>query len=198
MVKTGNDNRANLFDANDVSKGYISDSSGSNIVEANSYCSNFIAVSANTKYYLHSGQDAGRWGAFYDSSKTFILGIRPDKYNTVFETPENAAYIRFTVDYNNNPNFARNVIFAKSTVALPFEPYTGGKPSPSPDYPQEIVSVGGNGSIDVGITGKNLLGLFDFHKCYVSETNKFVSNSSSVSYSCETKKTSRKNYFIWK
>ena len=184
---------ANLFDANDVSKGYVSDDSGNNIVSTNSYCSNFIAVSAKTKYYLHSSQDGGRWGSFYDSSKTFILGIGPDKYNTVFETPENAAYIRFTVDYNNNnPNFARNVIFAKSTVALPFEPYTGGKPSPSPEYPQEIVSVGGNGSIDVGITGKNLLGLFDFHKCYVSETNKFVSNSSSVSYSCETKKLPEK------
>lgn len=184
---------ANLFDANDVSQGFISDDTGNNMVETDSYCSNFIAVSAKTKYYLHSDQDAGRWGAFYDSSKTFILGIATDKYNTVFETPENAAYIRFTVDYNNNnPNFARNVIFAKSTVALPFEPYTGGKPSPSPEYPQEIASIGENGSIDVGIVGKNLLGLFDFHKCYVSETNKFVSNSSSVSYSCETKKLPEK------
>lgn len=144
---------ANLFDANDVSKGYISDDSGNNIVVTNSYCSNFITVSAKTKYYLYSGQDGGRWGAFYDSSKTFILGIGPDKYNTVFETPENAAYVRFTVNYNNNnPDFARNVIFAKSTVALPFEPYTGGKPSPSPDYPQEIVSVGQKLS-----TGKNLI-----------------------------------------
>jgi hypothetical protein len=184
---------ANLFDANDVSKGYVSDDSGSNIVEANSYCSNFIAVSAKTKYYLYSSQDRGKWGAFYDSSKTFILGIGSDKYNTVFETPENAAYVRFTVNYNNNnPDFARNVIFAKSTVALPFEPYTGGKPSPSPEYPQEIASIGEKGSIDIGITGKNLLGLFDFHKCYVSETNKFVSNSSSVSYSCETKKLPEK------
>lgn len=114
----------NLFDANDVSKGYVSDDSGSNIVVANSYCSNFIAVSAKTKYYLHSSQDRGKWGAFYDSSKTFISGISSDKYNTVFETPENAAYIRFTVDYNNNnPDFARNVIFAKSTIAVPFEPY---------------------------------------------------------------------------
>lgn len=184
---------ANLFDANDVSQGFISDDTGNNMVETDSYCSNFIAVSAKTKYYLHSDQDAGRWGAFYDSSKTFILGIATDKYNTVFETPENAAYIRFTVDYNNNnPNFARNVIFAKSTVALPFEPYTGGKPSPSPEYPQEIASIGENGSIDVGIVGKNLLGLFDFHKCYVSETNKFVPNSSSFSYSCETKKLPEK------
>ena len=184
---------ANLFDANDVSKGYVSDDSGSNIVVANSYCSNFITVSAKTKYYLYSGQDGGRWGAFYDSSKTFILGIGPDKYNSVFETPENAAYVRFTVNYNNNnPDFARNVIFAKSDVALPFELYTGGKPSPSPEYPQEMVSIGENGSIGVEITGKNLLGLFDFHKCYVSETNKFVSNSSSVSYSCETKKLPEK------
>lgn len=150
---------ANLFDANDVSKGYISDDTGSNIVVANSYCSNFIAVRAKTKYYLYSGQDGGRWGAFYDSSKTFISGISPDKYNTVFETPENAAYIRFTVDYNNNnPDFAKITLFAKSDVALPFEPYTGGKPSPSPDYPQEIVSVGEKGSIGVEIIGKNLFG----------------------------------------
>lgn len=154
---------ANLFDANDVSKGYVSDDSGSNIVVANSYCSNFITVSAKTKYYLYSGQDGGRWGAFYDSSKTFILGIEPDKYNTVFETPENAAYIRFTVDYhNNNPDFANNVIFAKSAVKLPFEPYTGGKPSPSPEYPQEIVSVGGNGSIEVNVRGKNLADIYGY------------------------------------
>lgn len=114
----------NLFDANDVSKGYISDDTGNNIVATNSYCSNFIDVSAKTKYYLHSSQDRGKWGAFYDSSKTFILGIGSDKYNSVFETPENAAYVRFTVNYNNNnPDFARNVIFAKSTIAVPFEPY---------------------------------------------------------------------------
>lgn len=116
--------RKNLFNANDVSEGVISDDNGNNMVATNSYCSNFIAVSAKTKYYLYSGQDGGRWGAFYDSSKTFILGIGPDKYNTVFETPENAAYVRFTVNYNNNnPDFARNVIFAKSTIAVPFEPY---------------------------------------------------------------------------
>lgn len=158
---------ANLFDANDVSKGYVSDDSGSNIVVTNSYCSNFITVSAKTKYYLYSGQDGGRWGAFYDSSKTFILGIGPDKYNSVFETPENAAYIRFTVEYNNNnPDFARNVIFAKSTVALPFEPYTGGKPSPSPEYPQEIVSAGENGSIGIEIARKNLLNEDKYYSAY--------------------------------
>ena len=33
-----------------------------------------------------------------------------------------------------------------------FEPYTGGKPSPSPDYPQEIVTAGSDGSIDITVS----------------------------------------------
>ena len=36
--------------------------------------------------------------------------------------------------------------------ALPWEPYTGGKPSPSPEYPQEIVSAGESGTINVSIS----------------------------------------------
>lgn len=40
----------------------------------------------------------------------------------------------------------------------PYEPYTGGKPSPSPEYPQEIVSAGEKGNIGVEIIGKNLFG----------------------------------------
>lgn len=88
-------------------------------------------------------------------------------------------------------SFIDNIIVS-GDKNVSYEPYTGGKPSPSPEYPQEIASIGENGSIGVEITGKNLLGLFDFHKCYVSETNKFVSNSSSVSYSCETKKLPEK------
>lgn len=49
----------------------------------------------------------------------------------------------------------------------PYEPYTGGKPSPSPEYPQEIVSAGEKGSIGVEITGKNL---FDLSKEYTRDT----------------------------
>lgn len=50
----------------------------------------------------------------------------------------------------------------KGTTATPYEPYTGGKPSPSPEYQQEIKSVGrlnegtGKYEVDVKITGKNL------------------------------------------
>lgn len=37
-----------------------------------------------------------------------------------------------------------------------YEPYTGGQPSPSPDYPQQIVSAGAGGEVEVTICGKNL------------------------------------------
>lgn len=38
-------------------------------------------------------------------------------------------------------NGTTNVMVNEGDIALPYEPYTGGKPSPSPDYPQEIKSV---------------------------------------------------------
>ena len=39
-------------------------------------------------------------------------------------------------------NETTNIMLNDGDIALPYEPYTGGKPSPSPDYPQEIVSAG--------------------------------------------------------
>lgn len=50
----------------------------------------------------------------------------------------------------------------ESTTVTPYEPYTGGKPSPSPEYPQEIKNVGKwneetqKYEIDVKVTGRNL------------------------------------------
>lgn len=50
-----------------------------------------------------------------------------------------------------------DLIVGIGSTALPFEPYTGGKPSPSPEYPQEIESAGRDGEIGVTVTGANLL-----------------------------------------
>lgn len=38
-----------------------------------------------------------------------------------------------------------------------YEMYTGGQPSPSPEYPQEIESVGQDGAINIEVLGKNLI-----------------------------------------
>lgn len=45
----------------------------------------------------------------------------------------------------------------QGSKALPWEPYTGGQPSPNPDYPQEIEITGKDGEIGVYVYGGNLL-----------------------------------------
>lgn len=55
----------------------------------------------------------------------------------------------------------------KGTTATPYEPYTGGKPSPSQEYPQEIKNSGKwnketqKYEVGVKITGKNLLNTYE-------------------------------------
>ena len=50
--------------------------------------------------------------------------------------------------YKSNPTVSgqdmvfTDIMLNAGSTALPYEPYTGGQPSPSPDYPQEIVSAG--------------------------------------------------------
>lgn len=61
-----------------------------------------------------------------------------------------------------------------------YEPYTGGKPSPSPSYPQEIKSVGDSGSVAVKVTGKNIL---DMKKSRESITNSGVTYARNADYS---------------
>jgi hypothetical protein len=48
------------------------------------------------------------------------------------------------------------------TSPLPWEPYTGGQPSPSPDYPQEIVSAGSDEKIGIEVRGKNLVDIYGY------------------------------------
>lgn len=48
------------------------------------------------------------------------------------------------------------VMLNSGDAALPWEPYTGGKPSPSPEYPQEIVNDGKDGNLNVMVRGKNV------------------------------------------
>jgi len=49
------------------------------------------------------------------------------------------------------------MISKKQPTASNYEPYTGGAPSPSPSYPQEIESAGQSGEIGVDVYGGNLI-----------------------------------------
>ena len=106
------------------------------------------------------------------------VGIKPDgsdktwlshgtaaisKYKTL--TPEDG---NIYLGVNNNLERVKSmiqntggIIINEGSAAKPYEPYTGGKPSPSPEYPQEIKNSGKwneekqKYEVDVKVTGKN-------------------------------------------
>ena len=83
--------------------------------------------------------------------------------------------------YNNPDSEVENVIseiqVENGTEATDYEPYTGGQPSPSPDYPQEIVSAGSDGKIGVEVRGKNLFELTDIRDNEYLKIEKIENNT---------------------
>ena len=74
--------------------------------------------------------------------------------------PSGGVSVRFSFSKNNSELTNEDVNALKSTLmfnkgeaALPYEPYTGGKPSPSPEYPQEIQATS-----DFAVEVKNSMG----------------------------------------
>lgn len=97
-----------------------------------------------TKFYIKSGKNKVVIPAysFLDGQVKVGAQIRKDNTTESHGTP-------YTLTLSN-------IMVKAGQEEHEYEPYTGGIPSPNPDYPQEIKSVGSGGSIDVEITGKNL------------------------------------------
>lgn len=76
----------------------------------------------------------------------------------------NTTRIGFSFYKDDNSAVSReelsNCMINYGVSAKPYEPYTGGKPSPNPECPQEIKSVGNNGTIEIKINGNNLISPF--------------------------------------
>lgn len=120
-----------------------------------------FTVPAGT-YTISDGTVSNNQSHFSDDNLT--AGYNYSEKRTVTYDSEHIfkPYIRINVgSVLNNVTF--KPMLNIGSEALPFEPYTGGKPSPSPEYPQEIVSVGGSGSIGVEITGKNLINADEYY-----------------------------------
>ena len=64
-----------------------------------------------------------------------------------------------TIGYGTYTTTIKGLMMSIGDKVIPWEPYTGGQPSPSPDYPQRIVSAGSDGKIGVEVRGKNLFEL---------------------------------------
>lgn len=119
----------------------------------------------STKYRRAVQKDLFLFAGEVDTgASTNINGVD----STISRTVESInGYI--TIGYRKGENgvnpFDFETMLNKGDTPLPYEPYTDGKPSPSVEYPQEIVSAGkydevsGKYAIDVSVTGKNLLDL---------------------------------------
>lgn len=115
---------------------------------------------------------AGTYSSEVDGKIDFILSKNSDnsylanllvKNFNVNEDTE--VYVGLNVMAQNTYNNKYHIMLNSGNIPLPYEPYTGGKPSPSPEYPQEIKNVGKwneetqKYEVDVKVTGKNLLNL---------------------------------------
>lgn len=102
--------------------------------------------------------------------------------------PSKDGYI--TIAYRNDSNTNNLVTFNKywymlnaGDTAKPFEPYTGGKPSPSPDYPQEIKNNAENGEINANVITGNLFPLNKFKGYEVNNSAKQITlNGDRISF----------------
>ena len=124
---------ANLFNKNTVLEGRFLGEDGETIVNSQDYrVVDYIPVKPSTPYSTSTRGTVTVY--FYDSSKSFLLYIRSQNITT----PENSAYMRFNITSDKDLD---TFIVNEGSELLPYEPYTGGIPSPNVDYPQEIQSI---------------------------------------------------------
>ena len=134
---------AQLFDMSTAFAGWVGDDgtprNDGTIGKADNIVSDYIPVEGNAVYACNNN-NIFVWE--YDSSKTLIKSDGQLNSES-FTTSETAKYIVFAVSYSSaqTPDYIKTVMFNKGSSVLPWEPYTGGQPSPSPDYPQEIKNV---------------------------------------------------------
>lgn len=136
----------NLFNPDTVVVGYINDTTGElteTSIGVNSRASEYIAVDGGTSYFFANSAPSGRWGAWYDENKGYISSCNGVGVKTA---PSAAKYVRITVSQqNNNPDYADNVMVAKSTTEIPWSPYSN------------ICPISGWTGVTAQRTGKNLL-----------------------------------------
>ena len=158
-VENGNDNTGIVFSANGITEDIKFE------IGETYTASGYIRGNFNSKKPF-------RIIAFYTNTTGFEWG---DLNVSDFKVPEQITeYTRYSMtfvikenfDTNANrvtvafSNLGGNYYFTKPMLQrgdklTDYEPYTGGIPSPNPDYPQPINSIGDSGGVDVVVSGNN-------------------------------------------
>lgn len=162
---------AQLFDKTVCTSGNITDDGvidrNGEVGEKDNIISGYIQC--NEKENYTSSQNVYKW-FFYNEEKRFI---KSEMNKTKVTAPDMAKYLVlfYSIDTVNALKYLDNIMVNVGTSSLALEPYTGGKPSPSIEYPKEIVSAGDKGEIGVSVYGGNLLKIPDFENADVKITN---------------------------
>ncbi|WP_418453056.1 hypothetical protein [Candidatus Ventrimonas sp.] len=129
---------------------------GTPAAEYEQYISAEISLSAGT-YYISGGENKNS-GAYAQISIKKANGSIDYVINRSFTIDGTENRLVFAVQIGSYTaainNYQIYPMLNAGDAPLPWEPYTGSKPSPSPDYPQEIQSA----KSEVVVYGKNLFG----------------------------------------
>ena len=139
---------AQLFDVDAGGTGWLNQETGEFEKSQANYVSDFIPIKPNTAYYCN--YDISYNVRSYTKDK---IHIKKENWKGSFVTGSDVAFMRFAISSgpSNALQIAKKIMLCEGNTAKPYEPYTGGKPSPSIEYPQEIVSAGDKGSINVDV-----------------------------------------------
>lgn len=194
----------NIFDESKAVTGRINPDNGELLPETSYISSDYIEVQEGETYF-QSGSGDGYYRAFYDMNKKFTS--IPTKGVFKITVPVGSKFLRIS---GRKERFGDWMI-ENGDKATPYEPYTGGKPSPSPEYQQEIKSAGKwneekqKHEIDVKVTGKNL---FDREKARditnwiirdgdgYAKFPIYVKKGNEVTFSYTEKLTAGKGFFL--
>lgn len=142
----------NLANANVYEQGYLTSVNAGDKVSLTQMQKSFttnMEVSSmqgkNVSVSVRTKEKTEKKYVFTDETDTIITGVFDTGSNNYSEfknitIPKNAKKLFFSVTYDTQENTELQVELG--TTVTTYEPYTGGKPSPSQEYPQEIKNVG--------------------------------------------------------
>lgn len=145
---------AQMFNAKKIANGSYDASTGTlKQVDTNNTTASSAKVYAckNGDYIknLYKTGDTGNHTYTFAKDDTFDeigIGFNGDKIDTAVlcDLKQEGNYtISFGFESKNlNAGVLSNIMLNAGATALPWEPYTGNRPSPSPEYPQELENVG--------------------------------------------------------
>lgn len=148
----GSTTGAQLFDKSKAFAGWVnSDGSINNagtVGKGDNIVSEYIPFEAGKQYFC--GSDFV-W--IYNTEKGFVKKADTELKGGVFTSPDNAGFfvVAFSVSAEKALAKSNEIMINVGSVKKPYEPYTGGAPSPSPSYLQEIESAGQSGEISAKV-----------------------------------------------